>query len=88
MGEGLKIDCLGGNCPVQAEGTIDGVPFYFRARHRHWGMGIGGEPVCEPQWYRERPYGIGEFDAGYMPLEDAERFIRACAADFLAGRAP
>lgn len=22
-----------GNCPVQAEGHVDGKPFYFRARH-------------------------------------------------------
>ena len=27
----LAIDWIGGNCPVQAEGTIDGKRFYFRS---------------------------------------------------------
>ena len=29
-----------GLCPVQAEGTIDGYPFYFRARGERWGLHI------------------------------------------------
>lgn len=52
----LHIEWLGGNCPVQSEGTVDGKPFYFRARGEHWSMGIGGEPVGEPEWYREREW--------------------------------
>lgn len=32
MSDGIEISDLGGNCPVQGEGTFDGVPFYFRAR--------------------------------------------------------
>mgnify|MGYP001570443230 CR=1 FL=1 len=27
---------LGGNCPVQAEGTINGHGFYFRSRGEYW----------------------------------------------------
>ena len=43
-GHVLMIDWCGGNCPVQAEGKINGKPFYFRARgecwsHRHWRRG-------------------------------------------------
>lgn len=38
----IIIDSFGGNCPVQAEGTIDGKPFYFRARGSSWSMSIGG----------------------------------------------
>ncbi|HLJ64633.1 MAG TPA: hypothetical protein VKT70_11040 [Stellaceae bacterium] len=33
-------------------------------------------------------YGEQEFDAGWMPYEDAERFIRACAAAFINKMAP
>jgi hypothetical protein len=29
---GIVIDSIGGNCPVQAEGSFDGMRFYFRAR--------------------------------------------------------
>lgn len=39
--DNIVIDRLGGLCPVQAEGTIDGVPFYFRSRGEHWSIEIG-----------------------------------------------
>lgn len=84
----LHIDSIGGNCPVQAEGTIGGKPFYFRARHEHWSMGIGGEPVCEPEWERVRQWGDGKHAAGWMPEEVARAFIAECAADYLAGKSP
>jgi hypothetical protein len=29
-----------GKCPVQAEGKIDGFPFYFRSRGGHWSLSI------------------------------------------------
>lgn len=32
---------IGGHCPVQAEGTINDYPFYFRSRHQHWALYIG-----------------------------------------------
>lgn len=44
----LEISLIGGNCPVQAEGTINGEPFYFRARWDHWSLGVGGDPVSAP----------------------------------------
>lgn len=37
----IRIDSLGGNCPVQADGFIDGEPFYFRSRGQHWSIEIG-----------------------------------------------
>lgn len=37
----IVIESLGGNCPVQATGTIDGEPFYFRSRGEHWSIEIG-----------------------------------------------
>lgn len=90
----LKIAWLGGNCPVQAEGTVGGKPFYFRARGEHWSMGIGGDPVGHPsdpederpEWHRQRAWGDGPFAAGWMEEDEARRLIEECAADYLAGK--
>lgn len=71
----LTIDYLGGNCPVQAEGTLDGHPFYFRARGAHWSFGVGAEPVCNPDWSYDEPYGDGPYDAGWMTEDEARAFI-------------
>ena len=80
----LIIDQISGNCPVQGDGTIDGVPWYFRARFEHWSMSIGPDPVgisCGEKhgWYREEAWGDGEYDAGYMPRDTAKQIIRDCA---------
>lgn len=81
----LYIEYLGGNCPVQAEGTVNGKRFYFRARGTHWSMGIGGdEPVGEPEWIRQEKWGDGPFAAGWMPEEEARRIIERCAAAYCA----
>ena len=63
----IKIEWLGGNCPVQAEGTIDGKPFYFRARGKHWSLGIGADPVGCPEWSIRRRYSWRQYMAGWMP---------------------
>lgn len=77
----VVIEDLGGCCPVQGEGTVNGHPFYFRARGNRWAMGIGGEdPVMQPLWYMDQPYGDEPYAAGYMPLSEAEAFIRSAAA--------
>lgn len=81
----LKIEHIGGFCPVQAEGTIDGVPFYFRSRGEHWAIAVGEDPVGillgEPGWMRRERY--GDFPkAGYMTLMEAEDIIRRCAQEF------
>lgn len=76
-------------CPVQAEGFVDRLPFYFRARWDEWRMTIvlvpGDDPV-DPKhesFTREGVFGDGEFDASWMPLEEARRLIDACANEFL-----
>jgi hypothetical protein len=71
----VQIDWLGGNCPVQAEGNVDGKPFYFRARGNHWTMGIGSDPVGSPEWDYEEQYGDEPFAAGWMTEEEARAFI-------------
>lgn len=37
---GLIVTSLGGMCPTQAEGTMNGNPFYFRARHGEWTLDV------------------------------------------------
>lgn len=79
----IKIEWLGGNCPVQAEGTINGLPFYFRSRGDEWSMSVGGADVIgSPEWYHEEQYGVGPYDAGWMPDEDAYGFIMKAAKMF------
>lgn len=83
MTAALTIDWIGGNCPVQAEGTICGKPFYFRARGSKWSIGIGGDTVMEPEWYYSEPYGDGPFDAGWMTEDEARSFIKQAAERYL-----
>jgi len=71
----IRINTFGGNCPVQAEGFVDDKPFYFRARGEHWTMGIGGEPVANPEWFYREEYGDAEYVAGWMAQYEALGFI-------------
>lgn len=80
----LVIDWIGGNCPVQAEGAVCGKPFYFRARGKHWSMGIGGDPVSYPEWERVQEWGDSQFAAGWMPEDEARRLIERCAGEYAA----
>lgn len=80
----VHIERIGGLCPVQAEGTIGGKPFYFRARHQQWSLSIGGaDVIMEPEWHTSQPWGNGPFDAGYMPVEDAAAIIEHQATIYL-----
>lgn len=76
----LIIDQLGGNCPVQAEGTIDGQPFYFRARGEHWAFHVGADdPVGDPEWTYAEEYPGGRYAAGWMSEDEARAFINRAA---------
>lgn len=74
---GIQLDTIGGNCPVQAEGTIDGKRFYFRARGDSWQFHVAeteAEIFTHPLFYTEQPYGTWP-DAGWMPQHEAIHFI-------------
>jgi hypothetical protein len=50
-----------GKCPVQAEGKINGMPFYFRSRGGNWSLSISktkrGNPLNYEKCYVHRePY--------------------------------
>lgn len=80
----IKINYLGGNCPVQAEGTINGDAFYFRARGSHWSLGVGGgDPVGGPKWEHGESYGTWP-DAGWMSEDEARGFIEKGAALYVS----
>lgn len=78
-GPDVAIDSIGGNCPVQAEGTINGLRFYFRSRGEHWSVEVhptaSGPYLDWPddgaEWVYEEEYGDGPFDAGWMPEHEA-----------------
>jgi hypothetical protein len=73
---GILIDYIGGNCPVQAEGSIDGQRFYFRARGQHWSLSIGGDdPAMSEGWYYDQPFGDTKYAAGWMTWGQAEAYI-------------
>lgn len=81
---GAVLDHIGGNCPVQAEGTVDGQHFYFRARYDEWQFHVAAtkaEIFDNPTFLIERTYGSG-FDAGWMPEHEALGFIVASIAEF------
>jgi len=65
----LVFDRAGGACPVQATGTYQGQPFYFRYRWGFASLGLGGEPIMNPEYETSLSYGdqlsgfltLGEF---------------------------
>lgn len=64
---GMILDWCNGFCPVQAEGTVDGRAFYFRARGEHWQFHVSKDAThrfvndlfyCDIEW-PEGPYMAG-----------------------------
>jgi hypothetical protein len=82
---GIVIEEIGGMCPVQAEGTIDGKLFYFRARGDSWSIGIGREPLFDPEWEYAEDYGVWP-EAGYMEADEAKAFIEKAVALYRADK--
>lgn len=77
-----------GMCPVQAEGTINGLPFYFRSRGEHWSLRVakkkGGDVFANSAWFYEEPYLIPDtFAAGYASKEECLAFIEKAASIFV-----
>lgn len=83
---GLVIRWLGGSCPVQGEGTVDGREWYFRARGQHWSFEVYSSPEesegnAPPLWWTVEEWGTWP-DAGYMPEDEARRKIDVAVARF------
>ena len=83
----IVIDWIGGNCPVQAEGTIDGKSFYFRSRGEFWRLDIDGDTDAgEPEWSYGEPYGSWP-DAGWITEDEARAFIAKGAGLYVQEKA-
>lgn len=84
--------------PVQAEGTIAGQPFYFRARWDEWSFAVSELSGLDPAaitssdvwedggWFRGGTLPDPRA-ASYMPIGEAEMLIQICAREYLASRA-
>jgi hypothetical protein len=81
----VNIENIGGNCPVQAEGFVDGKPFYFRARGQQWSLGIGADPIGNPDWIYSERYSDEPYAAGWMTVAEARDFIAKAFALYESG---
>lgn len=91
----IQFTCIA--APVQAEGTVAGHPYYFRARGEIWSFTIAemldGDPVllgpedvvAGTAWYRSGTV-PGRFAASYLPLDEARSLIHECAQAYLNER--
>ena len=83
--------------PVQAEGMLDGSPFYFRARGDQWTFSLAEAPGLDPiyidssesavgrGYFLSGQYGApGSFAASYMPLPEARNLIGECVLRYRA----
>jgi len=84
----LRIDHIAGVCPVQADGTVNGRPFYFRARHGSWSFvgALHGDPVevysGSHGFLQEATWGAHAQAADHMPEGEARQIIARCAVPF------
>lgn len=78
----VEIKSIEGSCPVQAEGMIDGKEFYFRARHEHWSMNIGGDPTGVSEWEYEVEYSKEKDSAGYISENETKKLIYLAALKY------
>jgi hypothetical protein len=88
-----------GTAPVQAEGTINGFLFYFRARHDQWTFAVSEYPEIDPVdiqttetgkqhgYFASGQYG-NEFDyaASYMEIDHVKEIIHQCSRDYLTSK--
>lgn len=73
----LQINVAGGACPFQADGTLHGLPFYFRFRHNWAELRI----LSDAGWFKPLytagcEYGDGEDQGWLEPTEFVELMIR------------
>jgi hypothetical protein len=80
----IQITYIGGVCPVTAEGTVNNLPFEFRARWDRWELFIDDEDLNQkPDLF----YYGGEYDgAGWMCNEEVISLIKESAKKHFATR--
>lgn len=88
-GPGWEGD-LGGNCPVQGAGFVNGLPWYFRSRGSRWTIDVAGRPDGDPvdegdAFQASGAWGF-DFEAGWMEREWAIEIIASALATFRVAR--
>ena len=87
---------IGGSCPVQGYGTVDGHAWYFRARGEHWALHIAAighdDDVCgagedAPGWCVWAKWCDDTYGAGYMPEAEAWQLIEGAISTWRGGNA-
>ena len=90
----LQFEFTSSPAPVQAEGTIEGRPFYFRARGDNWAFtvaerdgddpaALGQEDVALGTAWRRSGTVPGNFAASWMSLDHATSLIQECARTYI-----
>lgn len=54
---GFSLEYYGGSCPVQAEGSLNGLRFYFRYRGGFASLKVGVDAIGEPMYSASKEYG-------------------------------
>jgi hypothetical protein len=80
-----------GYCPVQAEGFVDGYPFYFRSRGEHMRFNVAASGRASAwanvAWNYMEKYKDGEpFAAGGASMEECLEFINRAAARWVSDK--
>jgi hypothetical protein len=84
-----------GSGPVQAEGTVNDFPFYFRSRHDTWTFSISENPEIDPVDIQTAEQGdkygffqeghIGkqwEYRASYLDPDTVKEIIEKCTKSY------
>jgi|GEM_PF-2705023 len=90
---GVDIICTTSTAPVQFEGELDGLYFYFRARGEYWSCTIAptlDDAVSEENvaYSKSDSYGEEQFAASWMPHKEALQLILGCVQEFRGGVKP
>lgn len=97
-GDGWHGD-IGGACPVQGYGEVDGLPWYFRARGECWSFQVAAAPEGDPvdvddvdqppgAWVTggDADGGGGEFAGSWMGRAESWRHVEESVAAWRAWR--
>lgn len=84
----LEITRIGGNCPVQGEGTYQGEELYFRSRGTHASISVGSTDGESPNSWNPARYAEARvteegdiYGAGWITPEEVEIIIPALLAN-------
>jgi hypothetical protein len=81
-GDGWEVEMTCWQAPVQLEGHLPtGEPFYFRARHEHASLAVGGDdPSDVPESEAEESHSNASYLPGSEGLPLIQRLARAYAS--------